>query len=102
MESVKLSLEIVNICKQLGIEYTSVNPKATIFLQDASRLGEIYLQLKIIIGDLKEIEERHHIEGLASLFDDDIQTLNKIDHDINRVAMKIRDEQKEGTGNEKK
>ena len=88
----RISATVCQVCKQLGIDYHSINPQYVTLIEDATRLGAIYRQLKEIIGDLKEIEDRHQVNGLSKLLDDDILALDKIDHDIIRLAQKLRDQ----------
>jgi len=88
----RISLTIVEVCKKLGIEYSSCNPNYLSMINDAKRLGEIYRDLKIISGDLTAIAERHNIEGLKDLLLDDATTIEKIDHEIIKIAKKLKEE----------
>lgn len=87
----RISHVISTICKELGIPYQSINPNYTAFVRDAIRLGEIYRDLKGMIGDLLEIEERHQVDGLGKLLQDDVEELNYHAHHIVRVAKAIQD-----------
>lgn len=89
METKNISLRILAACKKFGIKYNSniINDK---FISDAEKLGKIYLDLKIIAGDILEISERHNLEGLGELLQDDILALEKIDHDILKLAIKLK------------
>jgi hypothetical protein len=90
--SERISYIIDNICKELGIDYKSINTDYSIFIQDAMTLGGIYLQLKEILSTLSMIEERYKIEGLSKLFRNDLLELEKIDHHLLKIAHKIRKE----------
>jgi hypothetical protein len=94
----KISITIAAVCQKHGIIYDHPDPKIAILIKDAQRLGEIKLELKIMQGDLKEIAERHEIDGLAKLLTDDIRVLNNIDHDIHNIEVKISAERKEIEG----
>lgn len=87
----RISYIISKVCKELEIPYESSNPNYNVFVKDANRLGEIYRDLKIMIGDLIEIEERHQVDGLGKLLQDDVDELSYIDHHIVRVAKAIQD-----------
>jgi hypothetical protein len=86
MKSSKISLIIDSVCHQHGIEYCSLNPHLQTMVEDAQKLSEIYTDLKIIMGDLQDIEERHDIKPLNKKIEDIIKTLNSADHDIIRLA----------------
>jgi len=60
-------------------------------LKDAGDLGECYLTLKVIMGKLEELSERYDIKELRNLLQDDIKTLDKIDHDLPKIAKALRD-----------
>jgi hypothetical protein len=61
-------------------------------IDDAKRLGEIFRDLKIIAGDLEAIAERHQVDGLKEIIHQDALDIETIDHDIIRLAQKIRKE----------
>jgi hypothetical protein len=84
---------ICTACKKEGIIYCSINPAYNNFQEDAVRLGELYLQLKEIAGELQEIGERHNVEELKTLSHDIIK-LEIVEHDIIRVANIIKKENK--------
>lgn len=88
----RISLTIAEVCQKLGIDYKSVNPNYIKMIDDAKRLGEIFRDLKIIAGDLEAIAERHQIEGLKDIIHQDALDLEIIDHDIIRLAKKIKEE----------
>ena len=88
----RISLTVTEICQKLGIEYCSINPKVADMLNDAKRLGEIITDLKIIAGDLEGISERHNIDGLKGLLHQEVLEIDKIDHDLIRLAVKIQKE----------
>jgi hypothetical protein len=48
MKAEKISLMIAKICKEKGIEYSSVNPHILTLVEDATKMGRMYLQLKEI------------------------------------------------------
>jgi len=92
MKAERISLTIGEICAKLGIDYCTVNPHYLEMLNDAKRLGEIFRDLKIIAGDLEAIAERHQINGLTEIIHQDALDLETIDHDIIRLAKKIKEE----------
>jgi hypothetical protein len=88
----RISLTIMEICKKYGIDFNSCNPHCGQMINDAKRLGEIYRDLKIIAGDLEAIADRHQIDGLRNLIHKDALKINSIDHDLIRLAQKIKKE----------
>lgn len=77
-------------CKKCGIDYKSINPNYVYFTSDAQLLVQLYKDLQQIAGKLEEISERHDVPGLKV----DIIELTTIDHDLIRLAQKIREEEK--------
>jgi len=88
----RISLTITEVCKKLGIDYSSCNPNYIQMINDAKRLGEIFRDLKIIAGDLEAIADRHNVNGLKNLIHKDALELEKIDHEIIQIAKKIKEE----------
>jgi hypothetical protein len=88
----RISLTITEVCQKLGINYSSCNLKYLEMINDAKRLGEIFLELKIIAGDLEAISERQNIDGLKNLIHKDALKIEDVDHDIVRLAQKINKE----------
>ena len=81
---------ITESCKKQGIGYKSINPNYVTFTNDAQKLVQLYKDLTDIAGQLVEISERHDIPELKI----DIFNLNFIDHDLIRLAKRIREEEK--------
>jgi hypothetical protein len=95
MKGENISIVIADICHREGIKYSSVNPEVYQLYKDARRLGEIFMQLKEINSDLLEISERHKLpDSVGQMLKDDISKLEQIDHDIVKLAHKIREEEK--------
>lgn len=92
MDGINISLLISEVCHKQGIVYHSINEKAIDTFKDAKTLAQLYLDLKIIIGGLQEIAEKHSIDGLSNLLLDDIEKLESIDHDIVRMARRIKED----------
>lgn len=92
MADKRISHNIVEVCHKLGIDYKSNNPNYSSLYTDALRMRDIYRKLKIIAGDLEEICEKHTINGLSNLLKDDIELLEKIEHDLVKLAYKIHKE----------
>lgn len=90
----KISLIVASICKEQGIEYNSANPHLLTLLEDAQKMGKIYLQLKEIMGILKEIEDRHDIKGLKNKFESLIKELDAADHLLIKLARELKDNDK--------
>jgi len=88
----RISHNIVEICHRLGIKFESKNPNYNKFYEDALRMRDIYNKLKIIAGDLEEICEKHTINGLNGLLKDDINLIEKIEHDLVKMAKAINKE----------
>jgi hypothetical protein len=91
MKAENISLIIDNICKKLGVDYCSTNPHLVTLQEDAQKLAKIYLQLKIILGIIQEIEERHEINGLRVKFEQLIKELEEADHIVIRLARELKD-----------
>jgi len=87
----RISLTIAEVCQKLGIDYCTVNPHYLEMINDAKRLGEIFRDLKIIAGDLEAISERHQIDGLEKIIHQGALQIEAIDHDIIKLAQKIKD-----------
>ena len=93
MENPNISILITEICHKLDITYHSKKEKVIEIFKDALKLAQIYLDLKIIIGALQEIEEKYCMdEGLASLLEDDINKLSTIDHDVFNLARRLKED----------
>jgi hypothetical protein len=93
MKAEKISLVIDQICKKLNIPYNSCNKDYHQFCEDAQKLGTIYLNLKVMAGELQEICERHKIEGIKNLLHNCITEIENVEHDLVNVAMKIKNEE---------
>lgn len=91
MKSEKISLIIDGICKELGIDYNSKNSHYLTFLADAMKLGRIYQDLKIMIGDIKDIEMRHGFAGIKDKFEEIIKELDIIDQEVIQLSKQLRD-----------
>jgi len=91
MKAERISLTIMEVCQKYGIDFDSCNPHCGQMINDAKRLGEIYRDLKIIAGDLEAIAERHQIDGLKNLIHKDALEIDKIDHELIRIANKIQE-----------
>ena len=91
MDSAHISYIIENICEKYNIPYKSNNPNYNITIKDAEKIGEIYQQLKEIIGIIIDIEERHKL-GLKEKFELIINELDNTDHALIRLAKEIQKE----------
>jgi len=88
-----ISQIIQDVCKKEGIEYQSINPNYTDFCNDAKRLGEIYLEINSLIDELDFIFNRHKIENkIRFKLEEDLKNLYSIEHDLLRLANKIKKE----------
>ena len=85
---------ITESCKKCGIDYKSTNPNFINFTNDAQQLVQLYKDLQQIAGKLIEISERHDIPALKEMIDFDIDQINAIDHDLIRLAAKLKEEEK--------
>jgi uncharacterized protein YlbG (UPF0298 family) len=91
MDSAHISYIIENICEKYNIPYKSNNPHYNIMFKDAEKIGEIYRQLKEIIGNIVEIEERHNL-GLKEKFENIIKELDNTDHALIKLAKELQKE----------
>jgi hypothetical protein len=80
-------------CKKCGIEYKSINPNYVVFTNDAQRLVQLYKDLIHIAGQLGEIAQRHNICGLGAELNKAIDQINNADHELIRLATRIRKEE---------
>ena len=79
---------INNICNKLAINYKSPNyNNYQRYKKDAKILSDIYLRLKIIIGELEDVKERY--PELKNDFNIDIFDLDKTDHHIIDEVRKL-------------
>lgn len=90
----QISHYIVESCKKLGINYNSINSNYTIYLSDAQELNQLYRDLKEIAAKIQIISDRHQINGLNKILQDDIELIEKVDHDLVKIAQKIKNEDK--------
>ena len=86
-----ISHNIIESCKKLGIPYHSCNPNYLEFSNDAQLLGQLYKDLIEIAGKLKEISERHHINGWDKLLRKDIKLILNTEHDLVKLAKKLKE-----------
>ena len=91
MKAENISLVIASVCKELGINYCSTNPHIVTLHEDAKKLGKVYLWLKEIVGIMKEIEDRHNLNGLRQKFEHIINELDNADHAIIKLARELKD-----------
>ena len=84
----KVTKIINQTCKKLEINYKSPNYREyKNYRKDIETLSDIYLQLKIIIGDLYELKEKY--PELENELNVDIFDLDKTDHHIIAEVRKI-------------
>jgi len=93
-KSTSISLMIDTICKELGINYSSKNPHYQTFVDDAIKLGGIYQDIKIMIGEIHDIEIRHGFNGVKEKLEEIIKVLDETDHQIIRVAKALKEQEK--------
>jgi hypothetical protein len=89
----QISHLISESCKKCGIDYKSINPNYITFTNDAQQLVQLYKDLIQIAGKLGEIAQRHNICGLGVALEKAILKINELDHDLIRLATKIREEE---------
>jgi hypothetical protein len=88
-----ISQIILDCCKKEGIEYTSCNPNFVAFCNDAKRLGEIILEINVLIDELDEILSRHNVtNGFKEQIKNDLRLLHNVDHDLVKLAKRIKEE----------
>lgn len=90
----QISYLIIESCKKCGIDYKSCNPNFINFTNDAQQLVQLYKDLQQIAGKLVEISERHNIPALKEILNSDIAQIEKIDHDLIKLANKIKEEER--------
>lgn len=57
---------------------------------DATRLGQIILDLKDVAGELIEMSEKYDIPELTKLFNFDATCISNVDHQLVKLAEKLR------------
>jgi hypothetical protein len=87
-----ISYLIEQACKKNSIYYRSCNPNYVTFDSDAQLLVQIYKDLLDIVDKLSGISDRHSIPELKKVIALDLEKLGAIDHDLIRLAEKIREE----------
>lgn len=86
-----ISLIISEICQKYGINYTSCNKDFIEYYNDAKRLGEIIFEIESLIDELSCICDRNNIDyRLKNSIKKDLLTLHEIDHDLVKLANKIK------------
>jgi len=91
MKAEKISLTIDSICKELGIPYNSTNPHYVELAEDVEKMSIVYLQLKEMIGTIKEIEDRHNLKEVRKKFEIILKDLQIADHLIIKLARKLKE-----------
>ena len=90
MNNVHISAIIEAICKKQGIDYKSNNPYYTSMVDDAITLGTVYQDLKILLGKLQEIEDKHNLNPqIVDALEKAIKELLDADHVIIRIAKEL-------------
>ena len=89
MKAENISLIIDSVCKELGINYCSVNPHIVTLKEDAMKLSKMYLKLKEMIGILKEIEDRHELNGLREKIETIVNELQDAEPLVIKVAREL-------------
>ncbi len=82
-----ISAIINNICKKHKIDYKS--PNYSQFCGDVGRLGVIYLEAKILLGELLDMAERHQLKSIVKSLKHCAEGFNNISHEIRNVATKM-------------
>jgi len=91
-----ISAIIEGICKKYNINYTSSNPHYTKLVDDAIILGTIYQDLKILLGKLQEIEDRHNLNPqIVDSLEKAIKELVDADHVIIKIAKELLEQEKD-------
>jgi len=94
MEStLKIKSIISCVCKRYSIPYTGGEDIKDI-PSDVKLIGKIIFNLREIQDILREIENKHDLEGIKSILEDDINELAKVAHDLGNAALKIQFEDK--------
>ncbi len=88
-----ISIIIASICQKHGIEYQNINPERKKLCIDAIRIGEIVKEIESLIDELDEIFIRHNMgDGFKEKLEKDLTELHEIDHDLIKLAIKIKNE----------
>jgi hypothetical protein len=74
----RIKKTINDVCKKECINYHTYT--------NIDKLGSLYLELKVIIGEIKEIEEQHGLKYYEK-FEQIVNELDKVDHEIINMAQ---------------
>ena len=85
-----ISRMITDCCKKEGIEYKSSH----LLFCDSARLGEIILELESFPDEISGICERHNINGNNKSLQEDMESIEKIEHHLRNLAQKIKKDEK--------
>lgn len=91
INSTRITSVITSVCKKLKVAYVSPNQSKLVeFQQDIEKLATLYTELKVISSDLLDIAEKYpQIKDLADMIKSNIETLDKVDHDLVVEARKL-------------
>jgi hypothetical protein len=87
-----ISHVIMECCKKEGIDYHSINPNYVEFTNVVQDFIQVDRDLRTIEDKLRIIEEKYKIKGLTKIITKAIIKLAKLDHEIIRFAIKIKNE----------
>lgn len=91
----KISAIISEATHKFGIDYHSKYLKKEIENNNIVKLSEVYVNLKIMIGTLSEIEEHYPDLMIKHFFEKIIRKLQIIDHKIITEAIELSKKKKE-------
>lgn len=84
---------ISGICKRYNIPYSGEQDIKDI-PSDVIIIGKIILHLREIQDLLREIEEKHSLDGIKNILEDDIFKLSEVAHSLSTAGQKILCEEK--------
>jgi galactitol-specific phosphotransferase system IIB component len=88
---IRIKENINKLCQKHGINYCSdINKEVLTIKEDSKKLSDIYLQLKEIVGELVEIEERHNFPRFHNKIDKIIKEMEQTDHEIINLATVLK------------
>ncbi len=91
--NIRIKSIISQICKKCNILYSGETDIKNI-PADVELIGKVIFKLREIQDILRIIEDKHDLEGIKVILEDDINELAKVAHDLGNAALKIQFEDK--------
>lgn len=78
-------------CKELGIDYKSINPNYVSYCEDATKLGEYSTEILSLIDKIDNILEKHQIKAeFKNKICKEVINLHALEHDLIKLAYQLK------------